>query len=151
MKSVTVVLLVLASFVVPAGAAAHPQRSGPKPIVVTFHKHVVDPANLIFQGTTGGRVKGSLESRMVPGSLRVEGAIWHFAFDWIVHAKARNKSFIARTAGTFDTTTGRVVMDGTVTQGWHEGAPVHEEGRLLDPATYTFAGELQIARHCDDR
>jgi hypothetical protein len=45
-----------------------------------------------------------------------------------VTAKARHKSFVARTTGTFDTTTGLVVMDGRVTDGWHEGASVHEEG-----------------------
>jgi hypothetical protein len=37
-------------------------------------------------------------------------------------------------------------MEGTVTDGWHDGAAVHEEGQLLDPDTFTFAGELQIAR-----
>ena len=144
MKKLTVLLLAIASLAVAGGAAtAGTERS--KPIVVTFEKHVVDPVNFVFQGTSGGKVKGALESRLVPGSLRIEGPIWHFAFDWIVDAKVRHRSFVARTEGTFDTTTGRVVMDGVVTDGWHEGAPVHEDGQLLDPATFTFAGELRIA------
>ena len=148
MKKLTVLLLVIASVAVAGGAAtAGTERS--KPLVVTFEKHLVDPASLVFQGTAGGKAKGALESRMVPGSLRIEGAIWHFAFDWIVDAKARHRSFVARTTGTFDTTTGRVVMDGVVTEGWHEGAAVHEEGQLLDAATFTFAGELRIARSDD--
>ena len=54
------------------------------------------------------------------------------------------KSFVARTTGTFDTITGRVVMDGVVTSGWHAGAPVHEEGQLIDSATFTFAGTIEI-------
>ena len=141
MKHLTVLLLAIATVAV-AGSAA---TAANKPIVVTFEKHVVDPQNLVFQGTAGGRAKGSLESRMVPGSLEIDGAVWHFAFDWIVDAKAQHKSFVARTTGTFDTATGLVVMDGIVTEGWHEGAPVHEEGRLVDPATLTFAGELRIA------
>jgi hypothetical protein len=149
MKKLTVLLLAVASVSLAGGAAtADAKRS--KPIVVTFEKHLVDPVNLVFHGTTGGRAKGTLESRMVPGSLTIEGPIWHFAFDWIVDAKARHKSFVARTTGTFDTETALVVMDGVVTDGWHEGAPVHEEGQLLDPATFTFAGELQIARDGDD-
>jgi hypothetical protein len=148
---VAAVLVALASLVAPAAAGSHPHGCGSTPVVVTFQKHVVDPAKLVFEGTTARQVKGSLQSRMVPGSLRIEGAIWHFAFDWIVDAKARYRSFIARTAGTFDTATGSVVMEGTVTEGWREGAAVHEEGRLLDPATYTFAGELQIAGDCEDR
>jgi hypothetical protein len=149
MKRLTMLLLAVASLTIAAGtAAAQAERS--KPTVVTFEKHLVDPANLVFQGTAGGKAKGALESRMVPGSLTIAGPIWHFAFDWIVTAKARHKSFVARTTGTFDTTTGLVVMEGSVTEGWHEGAAVHEEGRLLDPATFTFAGELQIARDGDD-
>lgn len=148
MKKLTVLLLALASIALVGGAAtAGAERS--KPIVVTFEKHLVDPDNLVFEGTTGGKAKGALESRMVPGSLTIDGAIWHFAFDWIVMAKARHKSFVARTTGTFDTTTGLVVMRGRVTDGWHEGARVHERGQLIDPATFTFAGELRIARDDD--
>ena len=143
MKTSIVLLLTVASV---ATASATAGTEHPKPIVVTFEKHLVDPANLVFQGTAGGKAKGGLESRMVPGSLTIEGAVWRFAFDWIVDATAEHKSFVARTVGTFDTTTGRVVMDGVVTDGWHEGAPVREEGQLLDPATFTFAGELRISR-----
>jgi hypothetical protein len=126
--------------------AAGPAAAQPKPLVVTFEKHLVDPTNLVFQGTAGGRSKGALESRMVPGSLTIDGPVWRFAFDWAVDATAEHKSFVARTTGTFDTSTGRVVMDGVVTEGWYEGAPVHEEGQLLDAGTFTFAGELQISR-----
>lgn len=147
MKGITVLLLALASFVVAGGATAKPERCKPKPIaVVTFEKHVVDPVNFVFQGTTGGSANGTLESRLV--SLTVDGAIYHITFDWIVTAKKKHKSFVARTIGTWDTTTGSVVMDGEVTEGWHEGSPVHEEGQLIDPATLTFAGEIQILRGC---
>jgi hypothetical protein len=148
-KRLTVLLLAIASVAV-AGGAATAGTVHSKPIVVTFEKHLLDPVKLVFRGKAGGKAKGALESRMVPGSLTIDGAIWHFAFDWIVDAKARHKSFVARTTGTFDTTTGRVVMDGVVTEGWREGSPVHEEGQLLDPATFTFAGELQIARNQEE-
>lgn len=147
MKRMTVLLLALVSVAGAVGAAAaQAERSKPRPIVVTFEKHLVDPVNLVFQGTTRGRVKGTLESRMVPGSLTIDGPIWTFTFDWIVTAKSQRKSFVARTTGTFDTNSGLVVMDGSVIDGWREGAAVHEEGRLIDPATFTFAGEIQIAR-----
>jgi hypothetical protein len=149
MKWFAVLLLAVASIAVVGAAEAHPAKS--RPIVVTFEKHVVDPDNLVFQGTTGGAVKGTLESRMVPGSLTIDGPIWHFTFDWIVSAKPRHKSFVARTTGTFDTTTGSVIMDGRVIRGWHRGALVHEEGQLLDPATFTFAGEIQILAGCGRR
>jgi hypothetical protein len=150
MKLITVLLLALVSLVIAAGAPAQPTHCKQKPIaVVTFEKHVVDPVNFVFQGTTGGSANGALESRLV--SLTVDGAIYHITFDWIVSAKKKHKSFVARTTGTWDTTTGRVVMDGEVTDGWHEGAPVHEEGQLIDPATLTFAGEIQILKGCGGR
>ena len=111
---------------------------------VTFEKQVVDPVALTFAGTAGGAAQGALQSRFVPGSLSIAGAIWTFSFDWIVTADHGPKSFVARTTGTFDTITGRVVMDGVVTSGWHAGAPVHEEGQLIDSATFTFAGTIEI-------
>jgi hypothetical protein len=149
MKRWLILLMAVGTTALAAGAGlAQAERAAP-PIVVTFQKHVVDPTNLIFAGTAGGAVDGTLMSRMVPGSLTIDGAIWHFTFDWIVGAKPRHESFVARTTGTFDTSTGRVVMDGRVTVGWHKGAAVHEEGQLLDPATYTFAGRLEIARGDD--
>ena len=144
------VLLVASSAVVASASASAARTDGSKPIVVTFQKHLVDPANLVFQGTTGGRVKGDLVSNMLPGSLTIDGAIWHFTFDWIVTANSKHKSFIARTTGDFDTSTGSVVMDGSVIQGWHLGAPVHEEGLLIDPATFTFAGVIVISPGDDE-
>jgi hypothetical protein len=146
MKRWTVLLLVAISAALALGSTAAQARQSRQTIVVTFEKHVVDPTNLVFAGTAGGDVKGVLVSRLVPGSLSIDRPIWTFTFDWIVGANARHESFVARTTGTFDTTTGTVVMDGRVTVGWHRGAAVHEVGRLIDPATYTFAGELQLAQ-----
>jgi len=111
---------------------------------VTFEKHLVDPAALVFNGTTGGAAKGTLVSRLVPGTLDASTPVWRFAFEWDVTAKAPSKSFVAITTGTFDTTTGAVIMEGSVVSGWHVGAPVHEEGQLIDASTFTFAGEIVI-------
>jgi hypothetical protein len=35
-------------------------------------------------------------------------------------------------------------MDGTVVKGYLEGAQVHEEGQLVDPAILRFQGSIQI-------
>jgi hypothetical protein len=112
-------------------------------IVVTFDKHVVDPSAMVFSGTTGGAVKGSLESRLVSCEA-CTGDLWTFTFDWMVTADASAKSFVSRTTGTFDLTTGAVVMDGVITTGWHAGAAVHEQGLLIEPSTLEFAGTIAI-------
>jgi hypothetical protein len=137
-------IICLAAVVAAAVASAATNAGAANGIVVSFEKRLVDPNALVFAGTTGGAAKGTIESRFVPGSLTVDGAIWHFSFDWIVTADASAKSFVARTTGTFDTVSGAVVMDGRVTSGWHDGAAVHEEGRLVDPATFAFVGTIAI-------
>jgi len=35
-------------------------------------------------------------------------------------------------------------------QGWHLGVPVHEEGLLIDPATFTFVGVIVISPGDDE-
>jgi hypothetical protein len=137
MKKVLLTLAAIAAIAAPASAAS----AASAPVQVDFVKHWVGPG-YVFQGTTSGAVSGSLTSQLV--SLdNVSGPIYHVTFDWIVSAGAQ--SFTARTAGTWNTLTGQVVLDGTViSSGYLSGAQVHEEGHLIDPATLTFAGFLRL-------
>lgn len=116
-------------------AAAAPAAS---PVRLTFDKSLAGPG--VWEGTTGGDIAGGLRTELV--SLRIAGSIWHVEFDWIVNAGAQ--SFTARLSGILNTKTGRVVMDGTVTDGYLEGARVHEEGQLIDPATLRFQGLIRV-------
>ena len=136
------ILLMLAPFVAGAALLASTASASNAPLQVDFVKHVVDPVNLIFEGTTSGAVSGSLTSQLV--SLNgVSGPVYHVTFDWIVSAGAQ--SFTARTTGIWNTVTGEVVMNGSViSSGYLSGAQVHEEGHLVDPSTLTFAGFLQL-------
>jgi hypothetical protein len=137
------VLFVLSTLVASAAlVAASGASAGNAPVQVEFVKHVVDPASLVFEGSTGGAVSGSLTSKLV--SLDgLSGPVYHVTFDWIVSAGA--ESFTARTTGTWNTSTGSVIMNGTVvSDGYLSGAQVHEEGRLVDPDTLTFAGFLRL-------
>src|SRR5262245_65638783 len=122
MKCLTAAAVLVAALATAALAAAGPRSNAP--VGVTFDKHVVDPTNFVFKGTTGGDVPGSLTSKLV-GTPEKTGSNMHVTFDWIVTAGP--KSFTARTKGTWNTKTGRVVMNGTVVDGYLLGAQVHEE------------------------
>lgn len=135
-------LVMLAAFAVIAAPAASSASAANAPLQVNFVKHVVDPVNLVFEGSTSGAVTGSRTSRLV--SLNnVSGPNYHITFDWIV--SAGDQSFTARTTGIWNTLTGDVVMNGEIiSSGYLSGAQVHEQGHLVDPSTLTFAGFLQL-------
>jgi len=140
--------------IVVAGGATAPAGASSGAVRVVFDKHLIDPANLVFEGCVGakafstsdcvgGEVNGPLTSRLVPDPSNVlTGPVWTFTFDWIV--SDGNRSFTARTRGTFDLTTGAVIMSGRVIDGFRLGAPVQEAGQLVDPTTFEFRGEIDI-------
>lgn len=140
------ILVAAAAIAATAGATSERASEGDHGIVIKFQKHLVDPGNVIFQGPTGGAVKGDLESRLVPGSLTIVGELWTFAFDWIVTADAPAKSFVAHASGTMigSAAGSPVVMDGVVTRGWHQGTAMHVQGQLVDPTTFTITGTITI-------
>jgi hypothetical protein len=47
-------------------------------------------------------------------------------------------------SGTLNTETGAVAMQGEVIEGWMLGAPVQEEGQMVDAETSTFEGTIRI-------
>jgi hypothetical protein len=135
-------LFTLAALVVIAAPAASSASASNAPLQVNFVKHVVDPVNLVFEGSTSGAVTGSLTSRLVSLN-KVSGPNYHITFDWIV--SAGDQSFTARTSGIWNTLTGDVVLNGEViSSGFLSGAQVHEKGHLIDPSTLTFAGFLRL-------
>jgi hypothetical protein len=107
--------------------------------VLTFDKTAV--ADGVWQGTVGGDIVGTLETHLT--DRQVTGSIWHVRFDWIITAGSH--SFVADLRGTLDTVTGAVVMDGRVVDGYLQGARVHEEGQLVDPAVSRFQGTIRVA------
>lgn len=137
MKHVVLLFVVAAAAI--AGGATSAAASN-EPVRLDFDKSISDPAALVWNGSVSGDVSGALTTKLT--DLRVSGAIWHVRFDWIIDAGSR--SFVADLTGTLNTNTGRVVMDGTVAEGWLQGAQVHEEGQLVDPATLRFVGEIRV-------
>ena len=142
----TLVLVAAVAAVAAVGAATAGASERIPGIAITFEKHVVDPQNVVFQGSTDGAVRGSLESRLVPGSLTIVGDLWTFEFDWTITADVPAKSCTMHASGTMigANAGSPVEMDGVVTSGWHAGARLHMEGTLVDPNTFTIAGTLTI-------
>jgi hypothetical protein len=105
-----------------------------------FAKCVTDPVNGIWEGQVTGDIEGELRTEL--RALTVTGSIWHVQFAWIIAAD--EQSFVADLSGTLNLTTGSVVMDGTVSAGYREGARVHEEGQLVDAENSCFAGVIRI-------
>jgi hypothetical protein len=85
---------------------------------------------------TAGRPQVS--SSQGPGSAEAAGA-WS---DWVIDAGA--ESFTAHLSGVLNNVTGSVVMNGTVVDGFLEGAQVHEAGQLVNAETLGFEGTIRI-------
>jgi hypothetical protein len=125
------------SVAAPAGAAA--------PLQLTFAKQSVVPIGSgVWEGTVSGDVDGDLRTVLTGcnGPNPCSGTIWHVEFDWIIDAGA--ESFTAHLSGVLNNTTGAVVMNGTVVDGFLQGAQVHEEGQLVNPGTLAFEGTIQV-------
>jgi hypothetical protein len=133
----TLFLLALGSVGAVGASAASAETA---PVRLSFEKSIVDPAAGVWEGTTAGDVAGALRTEL--RGLQVTGPIWHVTFDWIVTAGPH--SFTARLVGILNTATGAVVMNGTVIDGWLEGAQVHEAGQLVDAGTFSFQGSIRL-------
>jgi hypothetical protein len=137
LRSTALVALLAAGLLlvsVPAQASA--------PLRLTFEKQTVAPG--VWEGTVSGDINGDLTTHLTAcsGPSPCDGQIWHVEFDWIVAAGA--ESFTAHLSGTLNNKTGSVVMNGTVVDGFLQGAQVHEQGQLVDAATLRFEGTIQV-------
>jgi hypothetical protein len=137
MKKLVMLIAILTTTALGAASAS----ASNAPVRVTFDKHLVNAATFTFAGTTGGDAPGTLTSQLV--SIEgITGPVYHVTFDWFV--SAGENSFVARTAGIWNTKRGLVTMNGSVTSGYLAGAQVHEQGQLVDPATLRFQGVIQV-------
>jgi hypothetical protein len=100
------------------------------------------PATYELTGGLRGQANGRLTSRLV--SLAVSNAAFRVIFDWVV--SSRRVSFTARTVGTWNPQTGRIVMSGRVDDGYLSGAELYAQGRIFNPGSPTFEGSLRVVR-----
>lgn len=123
----------------PGDAALSEAATAPnQPVRLEFAKCAI--AEGVWEGTVTGDIGGDLRTELT--SLRITGPIWHVDFNWIV--TAGEQSFVAALSGTLNTLTGRVVMNGTVIEGYLAGAQVHEQGQLVDAENSCFVGTIRV-------
>lgn len=115
---------------------AAPAAAAHQPIVLEFEKQWAGPD--YYVGTIDGG--GTIEMRL--SDTRANGKTEHFSAR--VDVTLSGRSFSADVSGHYTSSTGRVVLTGTVTSGWLAGAQVVEESQLVDPATGSFIGTVQI-------
>jgi hypothetical protein len=127
-----VVALAVAALTVlaPTGSASN------SPVLIPFEKHRVGPGHYVGTACDGGTIEMQVSNSSVTGNVQ--------HFDATIWATVPGHSFTAVLRGTFDFSTGKTLLNGTVTEGWLAGAQAHEQGQLVDPDTLTFTGTLQL-------
>jgi hypothetical protein len=133
----------LAAALVPlvtVGAAAAvsntPASASSQPIKFSFEKHWVEPGHYVGTTSDGGSIEMWVSNSTVTGTMQ--------HFDVTISATVADGSFTAALDGTFNFSTARTLLNGTVADGWLEGAQVHEQGQLVALDPLTFTGTLQL-------
>lgn len=88
----------------------------------------------------GGTIEMQLSNSSVTGDVQ--------NFTAMVQIALPGRSLTAVLDGSFNMSTGKTVLNGTVVSGWLAGAQVHEEGQLVaynpDTGVGTFVGTVQL-------
>lgn len=115
---------------------AAPAAAAKQPIILEFEKQWAGPDYYVGDIDGGGTIEMRLSDN------RIIGKTHHFSAR--VDVTFQGRSLSADVSGHYTFSTGKVVLSGTVTSGWLAGAQVLEESQLVDPATGSFIGTIQI-------
>ena len=118
-------------------ALAAPVAASQRPIVLEFQK--AQAADGYYEGAVEGG--GSLQMWLFDSS--VIGNTQHFSATVQVEGSSAG-SLTAVVSGQINFSTGRVVLNGTVTDGEMEGARVQEASQLIGLSPLTFVGTIRI-------
>lgn len=113
-----------------------PATAAERPIVLEFEKAWAAENYYVGTVSGGGTIEMWLSNKAVIGNTQ--------HFDATVAVSTAHGSFTAFVSGQINFSTGRVVLNGTVTGGWLAGARVQEASQLVDPATGRFTGTIKI-------
>jgi hypothetical protein len=133
MKKVLLVLLALGALAGFAGTAT----ASDGVMVIPFEKHWVAPGHYV--GTACG--SGAIDMQLSDSS--VTGNVQHFTATVQLSCPG-GLALTAAVEGTFNFSTGRTVLNGSVVDGSLVGAQVHEEGQLVGFDPLTFVGTIQL-------
>src|SRR3990170_2963513 len=113
-----------------------PVAAAQRPVVLEFEKQWAAPDYYLGTVEGGGTIEMTLFDKSVIGNTQ------HFSAT--VEVNSASRSFTALVSGQINFSTGRVVLNGSVTSGWLARARVPEESPLVDPDTGRFIGTIQI-------
>lgn len=119
-----------------AAAIGGPVAAAERPIVLEFAKAWAAENYYVGTVSGGGTIEMWLSNKSVIGNTQ--------HFDATVEVSTTDGGFTAFVSGQINFSTGRVVLNGTITDGWLAGARVQEESRLVDPSTGAFTGTIRI-------
>jgi hypothetical protein len=128
-------LLLLVSLVLTLAITA-PASASNAAIVVPFEKQWVGPGHYVGTAGSGGAIEMWVSDSWFPGKVQQFTATLELSLD--------GNTLTAVLEGRFNFSTARVVLNGVVTDGWLEGAQVHEESQLTGLDPLTFAGTVQL-------
>jgi hypothetical protein len=135
-------LLVLVALGASLAVAACPATASNSATVISFEKHWVGgpPSHYVGETSDGGTIEMWVYDPYVVGNVQRFTAELRLAIG--------GHSLTAMLSGQFNFSTGRVVLNGTVVDGWLAGAQVHEESQYVgdDPGTGgpIFRGTVQL-------
>ena len=134
-----ITLLLLVSLL-GAFAVAAPAWASNAAVVIPFEKHWVEPGHYLGSACDGGTIE------MFVSDSSVTGGVQHFTAT--LNLSVGIHSLTAILHGDFNFSTGRVVLNGVVVDGWLKGAQIHEESRYTGNDRNTggpiFAGTVQL-------
>jgi len=95
-----------------------------------------------WQGTVGWEIRGNVRARLQGLPLMIGGDNVPVRLNWVVTAGA--SSFTVPLEGSWNIKTGKLEMDGTVTEGFRRGERARLQGKLFDLRNLRFKGEMRV-------
>ena len=96
----------------------------------------------MWQGTVGWEIRGSVRARLQGLPLMLGGETVPVRLNWVVNAGAF--SFTVPLDGSWSIKTGKLEMNGTVTEGFRLGERARLHGKLVDLRSLRFKGEMRV-------